>query len=242
MVALSLPAQQRAPPPFPLTTLPRISAPLRRARTTQTRAARPPPRACLALRCVSMPSAWLPHSFPAQQPTPPPLLLTILPLTSAPSRRAGTTQPLAARPPPRASLALRCVIMPSAWLPLRSPAQQRAPPPFPLNHSPPHLRAISQGTYNPNTGQIACFSCAAVRLHAQRVVAPLLPAQQPIPPPFLLSIPPHISAPSRRASTTQIRAARPPPRASLAQRCVSMFCPWSLFRSPRSSVSRPLHS
>ena len=72
-----------------------------------------------------------------------------------------------------ACLARRCVSMPCAWSHFRS-LRSSFPHPSPLNHSPPHLRAIAQGTYNPLTGGTsisACLSCAVVRLHALRVVS-----------------------------------------------------------------------
>jgi hypothetical protein len=64
-----------------------------------------------------------------------------------------------------------------------APRAAACPAPFPLNHSPPHLRTVAQGTYNPNTGSTSCWYCAAVRLHTLRLVAPLLSAQKPSPPP-----------------------------------------------------------
>jgi hypothetical protein len=87
-----------------------------------------------------------------------------------------------------------------------APRAAACPAPFPLNHSPSHFRAIAQGTYSTG-GASSCTSCAAVRLHAQRVVALSLPAQQLAPPPFTLTILPRTSAPLRRARTTQARAA-----------------------------------
>jgi hypothetical protein len=157
--------------------------------------------------------------LPAQQPVRPPSLLTILPRTSAPLRRARTTQALAERPPPHACLARRYVCMPCAWSLFVSRAAAN-PALFPLNHSPPHLRIFEQGKYNPSTGSTssaACQSCAAVRLHALRMVALSLPAQQPAPPPFPLTNLPRTSAPLRRASTARV-ARHPAPAATAPPR------------------------
>ena len=66
---------------------------------------------------------------------------------------------------------------------LYAPAQQPVQPP---NLSPPLLRAIAQGTYDPGSTS-SCTSCAAVRLHALRVVlrvvALFLPAPYSYSPP-----------------------------------------------------------
>jgi hypothetical protein len=96
-----------------------------------------------------------------------------------------------------------------------APRAAASPAPFPLNHSPPHLRAIAQGTYS-YIGASSCISCEAVRLHALRVVALSLPAQQPAPPPSTLTILYRTSAPLRRARSTQALAARPTTHACLA--------------------------
>jgi hypothetical protein len=96
--------------------------------------------------------------------------------------------------------------------------------------------ACPAGSYCP-ANDAAPMACAVVRLHALRVVALSLPAQQPAPPPSPITILPRTTVPLRRARTTQARAS---PHASLARRCVSMPCAWSPFRSPRSSLPRPL--
>ncbi len=74
------------------------------------------------------------------------------------------------------------------------------------------------------------------RLHDLRVVALSLPAQQPAPPPSPFTILPRTSAPLRRARTARVVRHLAPS----ARRCVSMPCAWSPFRSPRSSLPRPL--
>jgi hypothetical protein len=89
-----------------------------------------------------------------------------------------------------------------------APRAAACPAPFPLNHSFPHLRAIAQGTYSPSTGSTssaACQSCAAVRLHAQRVDALSLPAQQPAPPRSPLTILPRTSASHHCAGQVQTK-------------------------------------
>ena len=132
---------------------------------------------------------------------------------------------------------------------LYAPAQQPVQPP---NLSPPLLRANAQGKYS-YSGASSCTSCAAVRLHALRVVALSLPAQQLAPPPSPLTILPRTSTPLRRARTARVPrhhvftrrplAPQGPTQVHLppvyrARRCVCMPCAWSPFRSPRSSLPR----
>ena len=95
--------------------------------------------------------------------------------------------------------------------------------------------ACPAGSYCP-ANAAAPIACTAVRLHALRVVALLLRAQQRAPPHSTLTILPRTLVPLRRARTA--RMARHPAQA--ARRCVCMPCAWSPFCSPRSSLPRPL--
>ena len=131
VVALSLPAQQLALPPSPLTILPRTSAPSRRARTTHSRAARPLLRASLARRCVCMPCSSAGHFAislrgcrPSLEPPSPPHPFPQLPLPHRRARRAALGRGRAA---PQARGAPR--VPPPASPALRGPtAARRAPP------------------------------------------------------------------------------------------------------------------
>jgi hypothetical protein len=141
--------QQPAPPPSTLTILPRTSAPLRRERTARMQLA------CLARRCVSMPCAWSPFRSPRSslpRPLPP------KPFSPAPPRYcAGHVQPklrqqFLCRVPVLRGGALAC---PARGRPF-APRAAACPAPFPLNHSPPHLRAIAQGTYSSAGAGVCC--------------------------------------------------------------------------------------
>ena len=101
-----------------------------------------------------------------------------------------------------------------------APRAAACPAPFPLNHSPPHLRAIAQGTYSAERAS-SCTSCAPVRLHALLVGRPfchLAAGLQALPltthpPPF-----PQLPLPHRRARIAALVRGRAAPQALGAPR------------------------
>ena len=185
-----------------------------------------------------MPSAWLHLCSPRSSLSRPLFSYPFLP--TSPRHRAGQVQPkygqhVHRRVPALRSGALACFARGRYF----APRAAACPAPSTLSPSPLHLRAIAQGTYNPNTGQVSCFSCAAVRLHAQRVVALKLPAQQRDPPPSPLATPPpHAPPPSRRARTTQARVAIPAkPASSVPQASTTPTVAKQLARFPAQPTS-----